>query len=56
MLVFGSNVLVSAPDATAVRERLAAETRHLQRKLTRVSKESEQKIAEERSALEARLA
>ena len=35
---------------------MAIETRHLQRKLTRVTKESEAKLSEERSALEARLA
>ena len=31
------------------------ETKHLQRKLSRVTKESEQKMAEERAALESRL-
>ena len=48
-----------AEDAAAaerMRERLSTETRHLQRKLSRVTKESEQKMAEERSALEQRLA
>ena len=38
------------------RERLAAETRHLQRKLSRVTKESEQKIEAEREKLEKQMA
>ena len=38
-----------------MRERLAAEARHLQRKLARVTKDSEAKMAEERAQLEARL-
>jgi hypothetical protein len=42
--------------AERMRERLAAEAKHLQRKLSRVTKESEQRMAEERTALEQRLA
>ncbi|KOO29507.1 hypothetical protein Ctob_010372 [Chrysochromulina tobinii] len=48
----------SAEEAAAadrLRERLAMETKHLQRKHSRVTKESEQKMADERAALESRL-
>ena len=44
-----------AQSAERMREKLAAETRHLQRKLSRVTKESEQKVAEEKAALEQRM-